>query len=379
MTIAYNGVTALAQSYVDDYLGTNFYSIATLPAVLAGISKMNGLNIQMKGKINRPSGQIALSGAKMDAVEKGELKNMLTYRFGVQRFATNNTVVAAAYDNMPTSGNDPTLVHSQVRSNAEIPWTGMIRTPCTLNNFDLEMAEEGDVGNTGIPVGRVVADGMDVCRQDHFNRMFPMFWTGNPSNWNVLPMDSFSGIIPVCGTANYARSTRPTGTSLVSHTITAANGSGSDNGTAIPNDIVSAINAVNFGGANIKITGEGVDLGLTDGSSYTTYQQQIMARGAVQVVSSMPALAAIGFTRECLKYNECYVTYDSYCPTKYIGFLTLKHWRFITHPKFNFTMSQMVNLKLQATNAPDQTQGFLETRAILACRDPSKQAIVIFS
>ncbi len=382
MGLPFNGLAALAQRAIDPYITSNFYARSTLLAVLLGQTMMDSAGL---GHISRPGAAKVLAGSKPGEAEQTKMRNMLSYSFGIQAFKTNNTVVQAAYSNMPTLANPTTASGSQVRSEANIPWTGCFSTPMEFQNTDLDMAIENGRGNDemiGINTARVIEDGTEVFRQDHFEQMASQVWSGLPSNWNVPFLDALPGILNVCdNTKTYAqvtdRANLTTGSSMISHTIVASTGSGSS-GTvaAIPTDIVTLIDDAELvQGVATTGSGTGVDLALTTPALYKRFKDQVSARGALVTVSNLPQMAKIGYNRPCLQYQNTYITYDTYCPASTVAMLSLASWRFITHPKYSFTVMPLVDIRGLARGAPNVTQGFINTWPILACRDPSKQVI----
>ena len=373
---------ALSNSFISQNIRSNAYPRIVLMALLAGTTMMSQ---PTNTKVGRESADMILAGARIGDAKKEKMRNMTSYDWGFQSFTPNTATGRGAYGTMPVGTNLPANANSEVRANGKMPWTNIIASQVVIWNSTIRACinDGGTDYGTGVSIANMQENATATGMQDLITKIAPQFWTGQPLSYTTTPMTELAGIIAVCGTGPYANSTRVPATAIVSHTINATSGAGADDGNPISNDPQEMLRAVNGPGASIIANDQPIDTVLTDYNTYYKWKYNLQARGQiVQVVNSLPSMAAVGVIKEALQVDgRSYIMWDPLCPDTgangvTAAFLSLRYWTFVTHPSLSWSMTPLVDISQTGVGNPDYTQAFCQVQPMLICEKPSSQAYV---
>jgi hypothetical protein len=124
----------------------------------------------------------------------------------------------------------------------------------------------------------------------------------------------------------------------------------------------------------IGVYGNGVSLILTNTTIYQKFKNQMANKGGLILQNGMPEFAQLGFKKEILQKDNCYIAYDPYCPANTVCGFDMTAWKFMVNPLFNFKITPFERLWQNSEGGKWAKQAYAQLRYMLTCDNPFLQA-----
>lgn len=371
MAFALEGFGTIAQRYLSKSVSSFFYKKWTLGHFLGATTLSNENKDSLS--IGRPN-----AGEVFGMVTPAQRKTLPTvnsYVPRIQNFVTNNTRTRSNSGRvaLPEVASASTNSHGQATQfGAEFKWTHY-DTPILIWHEDkIRAGKEGSKEGQSIAMGQLVEEATQVAYQDLVEKLANDSWTGSPGSQSTDLWDSLAGITDMTASTNtYAGVNRSVETQWASQLVSAAT-------TA---DIVKNLDDVNLGNSagtieGVRVKGNGVNLCLTNSTTYRIYKSQILSNsnGGVVLQNGIPEMGKLGVTREVLQKDNCYIMYDPFCPTTTAVFLDTSTIKFIVHQDFNFSVKPFEDNTTKGIGKDAYDFSYVMLRAMLT-NDSPKRAV----
>jgi hypothetical protein len=125
----------------------------------------------------------------------------------------------------------------------------------------------------------------------------------------------------------------------------------------------------------LSIDNYGCDLVLTTPALFKAFKAQIRAKNQLVNSGDLPQMGKLGFKTDVLVYDNTFIMLDPNCPSGHVACLQLDTWDLLVDPEENFSVSPWIDLAKYKEDADDALAARINTRLILACRNPAANCL----
>ncbi len=319
------GFRAFSQDLILPYICSNAFG--RLP-LLYFLAMRSGQTTKDSMTLGRPGMATILSGVPLSKARQEKVRGSVV-KVDIHTATSDDTKEMGIGDTRPvvTTSQDQNFGQAEFRKSRLI-------TPIKVRHAAIKEAMQEKNANRSVQ--NVVRKATEEALGVHQSAQATRLWFGgviNPTdsvdytfNQNEAKWKRYLGIVAqintdnVCGRVN--RANLPSGAAWKGKRVT----------TAFAPDIFELIDEANIGQscADSGVGDGGVTLVLCTKLQFRKYKRQARAQGQKYWADGVPEMAQLGFKREVIQVDNCYVTYDPLCPAGYAAALNLGTWTFAT-------------------------------------------------
>ena len=363
----YEGLSTIAQAYVNQGLAANFWQREPklwLLAALGGDMPKGPQGLD----IGRPSGARVFSGKKLTKAERMQITNgSVRPRFAIAN-PTNVTILG--YKDTAaqlSSWTSPGATQGDMWGQAEIKWTGLFDEEILIPRevYDRALTDAGgSIENRGLARERIVRDAVNMAKQNVLTKLATELQSGNPTDQDADPMDHLIGWSVWFSASNYCAGVDRSVTKNAQWCAQVDTASIAPSATAL-------VDAANLTYHLQDLTEEGTVALFVNAKQFLAMKAELLGLGFTQFSNSVPEMAAAGAKNIfCLQKDNVYIVYDRSVPANTAYAITPSTWFFATHPQYTFSVSPFKNLWEYSRGAPQVMIAKCNLRGMLGCWNP---------
>lgn len=319
--MAYNleKITAIADRRIKETVYSSLFARCPLVAFMLGLGGS-------KSNLMRPGVMGLISGAKIPAVKRASVDGGITTDVEIITAKSGGGKTRTARDTNPAveQSQDQNLGSARF-------WWWFYSQPVKVWRSTLLLSGKGQY-----VIQNALTKAVDMARDEMIDTLASKIWTGAPSTYNVTAnngmYDDLPGVVECMSETNtYGNVNRSETTEYIDGVHPWASNR-ETNARAATIDLIDEANDV------CQVYGDGVELVLTTRAIYRKLKKEALAKnGTICFNGNIPGRGMVGYKREVIQYGDCFLTFDPFCPTGYMGCFTLSDWEIEMHPEAKFT------------------------------------------
>jgi hypothetical protein len=363
------GLAAIAQGILSDGVANNIWYREPKISFFSHLAGEMGKG--PKGtEIGRPSGADVFKGTKMTKADRLSIQGMAYYEIP---FAISNPTNVTILGSKDSSTQLPSWTsvggtQADIYGLARVYWTGMLDEEILIprEHYNRAMTAAGtDETRRGIARQTIVKNSVRIAQQNILSRLANGLQNGAPTDQDADPMDDFIGFATWFSATNYCAGVdRGLAKNAQFRALVDA--------TAYTPSATTLVDAANLGPNYLQNkTEDGAVAFFVNDKCFKAFKAELLGLGFSQIIHSIPEMAAAGATNKfVLQKDNCYFIYDRSCPANTAYCVTPATWAFITHPDYNFHVTEFQKLWELTRGAPQAMMAHVELRGMFVCTNP---------